>query len=94
MTNKLNNNKYKIEAKDKPKITVTIQNGCYTVELLSSYVKCILEKNKLDKEVIIIISNRTLKKITIKIKTDYALEISSPETRRCYLSFKNKLGRD
>ena len=61
VTEKFNNNQYKIDIPGDKDIYVKIPDGFYTVESLSSYFEYILEKNKLDKDTVVLISNRTKK---------------------------------
>ena len=83
ITRKLNNGHYIIDVlKPRKRVSVDIPDGSYTVESLSAYFQYILEKNDLIKDAIVLIPNRTLNRITIKIKENYALELLTPETRK------------
>ena len=82
ITKSQNNNKYKIFPSNKVPIEVIIRDGSYTIEPLSNYFEFILEKNNLDKEATKIIPNRTINRINIRIKQNYAFEVQSEETRK------------
>ena len=82
ITKEQNNNKYKIFPSNKVPIEVIIPDGSYKIDSLSDYFQYALEQNKLDKEAIEIIPNRTINRINIKIKDNYALEVQSPKTRK------------
>ena len=92
---KYNNNKFKISAPTWNN-TFDLPNGSYLIADIQDYFKFIIKKHETltENQPIQIYPNKIKNKIVFKIKTDYKLELLTPETMRLLGSTKKDVDSD
>ena len=90
-----NNNKFKISAPTWSE-EFNLPDGSYSITDIQNYFKYILKKHgeNVDKPSIIIYINKIENRITFKIKSEYYLELLTPETMKLLGSIVSKINKD
>ena len=90
-----NNNKFKISAPTWND-TFDLPDGSYSIEYIQDYFEFIIKKHETltENPPIEIYPNKIINRIVFKIKTEYKLELLSPETMKLLWSTKKDVDQD